>query len=715
MTRNAGWPAAAPRGWGTGRRVGKGGRIVREPTRRNVEPTGEPEGQGNDQAQVGNQGSNQGDNRNQSSTVINDNIWGDVRNVIENNDRRVCTYKKFLACNPKEYDATKPMTIRKAVQIAGTLTDGGNNKENEGEASKDRNGRDDNKRARTGNDFATNTNPIRREKMGLEARGNHQNQIMAVNGGLGHRMNGNQARRRAFMLGADEACQDPNITTGTFTLNNHYAPTLFNSGAYYSFVSTTFIPLLAIEPSDLGFSYEIEIASGQLVEINKVIKGCKEEIESHEFDINLIPFGSGNFNVIIRIDWLSNHKVEIICHEKVVRIPLLDGKGAPVLYVKKKDGSFRICIDYRELNKLTITNRYPLPRIDNLFNQLQGSQHFSNIDLRSRYHQLRVHEDNIPKTAFRTHYGHFKFTVMPFGLTNTPAVFMDLMNRVCRLYLDKFVIVLIDNILIYFKTREEHEKSKTLDWGEEQERAFQTLKDKLLCADAKRLTKSAHFLPMRDDYKMDRLARIYLNEIVARHGMPISIISDRNSRFTLRFWQTMQEALGTRLDMSMTYHPQTDGQSERTIQTLEDMIRACVLDFEGSWDVHLPLVEFSYNNRPELVQETTEKISQIKDRLKVARDRQKIYADKRRKPLEFSVGKYVLLKVSPSKGVVHFGKNGKLAPRFVGPFEIIKRIGPVAYMLDLPEELNGVHDMFHVSNLKKHLADPTLHAPLDEI
>ncbi|GKB63323.1 putative reverse transcriptase domain-containing protein [Tanacetum coccineum] len=229
------------------------------------------------------------------------------------------------------------------------------------------------------------------------------------------------------------------------------------------------------------------------------------------------------------------------------------------------------------------------------------------------------------------------------------------------------------------------------------------------------------------DYKMERLARLYLNEIVARHGVPISIISDRDSRFTSRFWQSMQEALRTRLDMSTAYHPQTD----------------------GSWDVHLPLVEFSYNNSyhssvrcapfealygrkcrspimwaevgegqligPELVQETTEKISQIKDRLKAARDRQKSYADKRRKPLEFSVGDYVLLKVSPWKGVVRFGKKGKLAPRFVGPFEIIEKVGPVAYRLDLPEELNGVHDTFHVSNLKKCLADPTLKVPLDEI
>ncbi|GJS15586.1 reverse transcriptase domain-containing protein [Tanacetum coccineum] len=199
-----------------------------------------------------------------------------------------------------------------------------------------------------------------------------------------------------------------------------------------------------------------------------------------------------------------------------------------------------------------------------------------------------------------------------------------------------------------------------------------------------RLTKSAHFLPMREDYKMDRLARLYLNEI------------------------SMQEALGTQLDMSMAYHPQTDGQSERTIQTLEDMLRACILDFRGK-------VGEGQLIGPEIMQETTEKISQIKDRLKAARDRQKSYADKRRKPLEFSEGDHVLLKVSPWKGVVRFGKKGKLAPRYVGPFEITERIGPVAYRLRLPQELNGVHDTFHVSNLKKCLADPTLQIPLEEI
>ncbi|GJX35574.1 putative reverse transcriptase domain-containing protein [Tanacetum coccineum] len=264
-----------------------------------------------------------------------------------------------------------------------------------------------------------------------------------------------------------------------------------------------------------------------------------------------------------------------------------------------------------------------------------------------------------------------------------------------------------------------------------------------------RLTKSAHFLPIREDYKTEKLAKIYTNEIVARHGVPVSIISNHDGRFMSHLWQDFQKALGTRLDMSTAYHPQTDGQSEHTIQTLEDMLRACVMDFGGSWDTHLPLIEFSYNNSyhtsikcapfealygrkcrspviwtevgesqligPEIVQETTEKIVQIKERLKTARSRQKSYADKRRKPLEFQVGDRVLLKVSPWKGVVRFGKKGKLAPRYVGPFEIVERVGPVAYRLKLPQELSCVHDTFHVSNLKKCLAEPDVQVPLDEI
>ncbi|GJT39111.1 putative reverse transcriptase domain-containing protein [Tanacetum coccineum] len=245
------------------------------------------------------------------------------------------------------------------------------------------------------------------------------------------------------------------------------------------------------------------------------------------------------------------------------------------------------------------------------------------------------------------------------------------------------------------------------------------------------------------------LTRLYIKEIISRHGVPISIISDRDSHFTSRFWQSMQNALGTQLDMSIAYHPETDGQSERTIQTLEDMLRACVIDFGKGWERHLPLVEFFYNNSyhasikatpfevlygrkcrspvcwaevgdvqltgPEIIHETTEKIVQIRQRLQAARDRQRSYANVRRKPLEFQVGDRAMLKVSPRKGVIRFEKRGKLNPRYIGPFKILKRVGPVAYTLELPEELSNVHSTFHVSNLKKYLSDESLIIPMKEL
>nr|GEU44563.1 putative reverse transcriptase domain-containing protein [Tanacetum cinerariifolium] len=504
--------------------------------------------------------------------------------------------------------------------------------------------------------------------------------------------------------------------------------------------------------------------------------------------------------------------------------------GAPVLFVKKKDGSFCMCIDYRELNKLTVKNRYPLPRIDDLFDQLQGPSVYSKIDLRSGYHQLRLLEEDILKTAFRTRYGHYEYQVMPFCLTNAPTIFMDLMNQVCKPYLDKFVIVFVDDILIYSKNKEEHEehlklilemlkkedlrfiegfskiaksmikmtqKNVKFDWGEKEEAAFQLIKQKLCsapilalpkgsenfivycdashkgkanvvadalsrkersrplrpenlsaedvggmlrkdlqkeklkpradetlclnnrswvpcfgdlrtlimheshkskysihsgsdkmyqelkklywwpnmkaniatyvskcltCSKVKaehqkpsgllvqpeipewkwekitmdfitklpkttngydtiwvivdRLTKSAHFLPMRENDPMEKLIKLYMKEVVTRHGVPVSIISDRDGRFTSLFRQALHKALGTRLDMSTPYHPETDGQSERTIQTLEE-------------------VRDGQLTGPEIVHETTTKIIQIKSRIQAARDRQKSYADLNCKLMDF--------------------------------------------------------------------------------
>ncbi|GJZ63620.1 putative reverse transcriptase domain-containing protein [Tanacetum coccineum] len=826
---------------------------------------------------------------------------------------------------------------------------------------------------------------------------------------------GRRAPGRVYSLCAEAAVKDNNVVNGTFLINNVYASVLFDTGADRSFVSYAFSKYIDIHPTTLDTNYSVELADGKSLTTNTILRGCTLNLQNHLFKIDLLPIELGSFDVIVGMDWMAEHRAEVVCYEKYIRVPygndmlivqgersgvknesrlevissirtqkyidqgcqvfliqmmkeeeteiperriedvpvvrdfpevfpedlpglpptrqvefhieLIPGAapvarapyrlapaemkelaeqlkelsdkgfirpssflwGVPILFVKKKDGSFRMCIDYHELNKLTVKNRYPLLRIDDLFDQL-----------------------------------HYEFRVMPFGLTNAPAVFMDLMNRVCKPYLDKFVIVFIDDILIYSHNEKEHEehlktilellkkeelyvnfskcefwintvkflghvidssgihvdpakieavknwaspttpseirqflglagyyrrfiegfskiakpmteltqKNQKFDWGEEQEEAFQLLKQKLcaapilalpegsedfvvycdasikglgavlmqrmkviayasrqlkiheknytthdlelgaaqkeavkvenieaediegmlkklearadgtLCLDNRswlpcygdmrslimheshkskysihpgadkmyhdlkmlywwpnmkadiatyvskcltcakvkaehqrpsgllvqpnipewksekitmdfitklpktaagydsiwviidRLTKSAHFLPMKETDSTEKLTRLYMKEIVARHGIPVSIISDRDSHFTSRAEVGEAQLTG-----------------------------------------------------PEIIHETTEKIFKIRDRIQAARDRQKSYADNRRRPLEFEVGDKVMLKVAPWKGVMRFGKRGKLNPRYIGPFRIIERIGPVAYRLELPQEL----------------------------
>nr|GEU69234.1 reverse transcriptase domain-containing protein [Tanacetum cinerariifolium] len=524
--------------------------------------------------------------------------------------------------------------------------------------------------------------------------------------------------------------------------------------------------------------------------------------------------------------------------------------GSIDLFVKKKDGSFRMCIDYRELNKLAVKNRYPLPRINDLFDQLQGSSVYSKINPRSRYHQLRIKEENIPITAFRTWYGHFEFQVMPFGLTNAPAVFMDLMNRVCMSYLDKFVIVFIDVILVYSKDVEEHEKhlkiileflkkkrlskplrvrlhrrrqqsiakgmgdfvvycdaslkgygavliqrEKVIAYASRQLKVHEenyTTHDLELGAEKAMKMKYVRkenlgrliklifeFRPDGTRYfgnrvwlpRFDGLRNLVMHEshksmysihpgsdnmyqdlkplywwlnmkadiatyvskcltwakVKAEHQKPSGLLQQPEipvwkwERITMDFVsglprtpsRSLQEALGTNLDMSTAYHPQTNGQSERTIQTLEDMLCACVIDFGSSWDRHLPLVEFSCNNSYHV---------SIK-----AAPYEALYERKCRSPVRWSeigdsqhTGPELICDTtekigSPWKGVVHFGKREKLSSHYIRPFKILARLGHVAYTLKLPEELKGIHSTFYVSNLKKCFAKDDVVVPINEI
>ncbi|GKA19181.1 putative reverse transcriptase domain-containing protein [Tanacetum coccineum] len=547
---------------------------------------------------------------------------------------------------------------------------------------------------------------------------------------LGWRRNdhggGNQVRGRAYNanMNAAEVAKDSSVVTSTFSLNDHFATVLFDSGADFSFISTKFAPILNMKPSIANPGYVIEIADGKKVKVDRIIRGCKLELGSSLFTIDLIPLGHGSFDVIVGMDWLSHNKAVIVCHEKVVEIPLVDGEILRVHGERVEESTKALKnakVDEPKISDISVVREF----VEVFPDDLKGLPPQRQVEFRI---ELIPGATPVAKSPYR---------LAPLEMQKVSEQLKELQDKGIeqRLTLKKLLpSSRIDNLLInlqgasYFsKIRSSIWINQKYEWGEEQEAAFQTLKNNLCDAPVLSLPDRVEdfivycdasnqglgcLLMQRDKANMvaDALSRKERVKPRRVHAMAMTIQSG------MKRLNGLEQQMEKRDDGSLYF-------LDRIWVPLVGDVRITIMDeaHKSKYSVHPGVDKMYYDLRVmywwpgmkrDIATYITNKVVLIKEKLKAARDRQKSYADNRRKPLEFEVGDRVMLKVSPWKGVICFGKKGKLASRYVGPFEILERIGHVSYRLRLPEELSRVHDTFHVSNLNKCLADASLHVPL---
>ncbi|GJW49191.1 reverse transcriptase domain-containing protein [Tanacetum coccineum] len=618
----------------------------------------------------------------------------------------------FIGGLPKRIEgnitALKPQTLEEAITITQRLMDQ-NNRNNNNNRNNDhqqqQNRRQEIVRAyavtptknsrnyiNIGPATGSNLQPVTVTCHACGEKGHYKNQCPKAN---------NNAYGRAYLLRDKNAHQDPNVVMGTFLLNQHLARVLFDFGAVKSFISISLASMLNIPPITLDTTYNIEMANGNIVGTNTIIQGCTLILLNQPFKIDLMPIELGSFDVVIGMDWLSKYHARIICGEKVIHIPI-DGKTliirAQVMEKKSNKKRLEDILVVREFLEVFLEDLPGLPPVHQVEFQIDfilGVAPVARAPYRLALSEMQELSNQLQELADR---------VKEFTLTPPRLKQLRIGHLLLHSQKSGSSVNVMRKVIAYasqqLKPHEENYTTHDLELG-----AVHILDQKELNMRQRR------WLKFLVDYDCE----------IRYHPGKANVVADaliRKERIKpLRvraLVMTLHPKLPSQILEAQTKVIKEENIEAENISGMDKAFEKCRITVCWAEVGEVPITRPQLTG-PEIIHETTEKIMQIRQRLQAARDRQRSYANVRRKPLEFQVGDRVMLKVSPRKGVIRFGKRGKLNPRYIGPFKILKRVGPVAYTLELPEELSNVHSTFYVSNLKKCLSDESLIIPMKEL